>query len=365
MEGYIEKFEISKHIRDGQYRQLVDYLADQLETANSERSVFFAPDCESIDIYIRSIEYYRKCFLDIIGYPPPHQATHLPPREEYVGEDELCRIYRIYIPVAENLECYGLYMVPKTISGKALKAPLMLSLHGGNGCPELLCNFVDSMNYNDASRRFLKEGFIVFSPLFTFWPYVDRDCTDIPKDVRSILDLRAKWIGSSLMSIEIFKVIKALDYLLAREEINSSDVGISGLSYGGFYAMLITAIDNRIHYCVSSCAFNDRVLVNQMHPGELFDWTWKGNIGKIADAEIIGMICPRPCIIEMGIKDYYVPIEGARTEYSRAKKHYDKLEIGERFTYLEFDGTHEYNLTEAIPQVMKIRNKNWMQQKKE
>lgn len=354
MEKFTEKYEKSKHIRDEQYNQLVSYLANQLKLAYKKREDYFTPDYSSIENYKKSIIKYRMDFLNIIGYPPPYRETAVKAREEFVGEDDLCRIYRIFVTVSEDLECYGIYMVPKGLKGKA---PLMLVLHGGAGCPELVCNFDGSENYNDASRRFLQEGFIVYSPLFSFWPFVDRDSTEIPKDMRSILDIRAKWLNTSLAAIEIFKVEKSLDFVLSKEEIDSNDVGVAGLSYGGFYSLLIAAIDLRIKYCISSCYFNDRVVVNEIHPGELFDWTWKGAIEKITDAEIVGMICPRPCIIEVGINDYFIPVEGARNEYNRARKYYDKLGISDRLKYIEFEGTHEFNLFEASEYVKKLRKK--------
>jgi hypothetical protein len=352
MNIFTEKFEKSKHIRDEQYTQLLNYLSGQLKSAYEKRDKYFSPDYSSIEKYTETIEKYREDFKNMIGFPPPYNKKLPEAKEEFIGEDELCKIYRVFVSVAEDLDCYGILMVPKNNKGKA---PLMLSLHGGSGCPELVCSFNGSENYNDASRRYVQEGFIVFSPLFTFLPCVDKDNTIIPRDVRSILDVRAKWLDSSLAAIEIFKVIKSLDYILTKSEVNSADVGISGLSYGGFYSLLITVLDQRIKYCVSSCYFNDRVLVNEIHPNELFDWTWKGMIGKFADAEIIGMICPRPCIIEVGTDDYFIPIEGARSEYIRAKKYYDMLGISERFKYIEFQGTHEYNLSAAIRYIREIR----------
>lgn len=354
MEQYVEPFEKSKHIRDAQYTELQEYLLGQHRDAERARDEYFRPDCRSLTAFESSLVKYREDLRSIIGYPPPHRPVTADPREEEVGEDDTCSIRRLFIPVAQGLQTYGIYLVPQK---RPRRAPLMLCFHGGLGCPELICNFNGSTNYNDAARRLVKEGYIVFAPLFSFQPFVDGDATDIPKDMRAVLDLRAKWIGSSIAAIELFKVSRALDSLLLREEIDPDVVGVTGLSYGGFYALFLAALDTRITYCISSCYLCDRVDVNQAHPNELYDWTWKGMIRKFADAEIISLICPRYCIVESGIDDYYIPIAGARRESRRAHRYYDQLGVGDHFTFIEFNGTHEFNGVEALKKLKEFRNR--------
>ncbi|HEY5584219.1 MAG TPA: dienelactone hydrolase family protein [Ruminiclostridium sp.] len=341
MEKYYESFDQSNKIRHDQYNQLVNYLSEIIKDGYLASDKCFNPDFSSIEKYSESSEKYRQELEKIIGYPPPHHIEETKIKEEYVGEDDLCFIYRIYISVDVNLDCYGLYLIPKAI-GK--KAPLLLSFHGGGGCPELICNFERTDNYNDASRKFLKEGFIVFSPLFSFRSLVDGENTDIPQDMRSMLDNRAKWAGTSLAAIEVFKVRKALDYLLTRDEVDTERVGLAGLSYGGFYALLVTALDIRIKFCISSCYFNDRVIINEKHPFDFFDWTWKGSINEFSDAQLVALVCPRPCFIEVGLNDDLFPVKGARSMLERASEYYTKLGIKNRLHYFEFEGGHEFNL---------------------
>ena len=224
----------------------------------------------------------------------------------------------------------------------------MLCFHGAGGCPEMICNIDSTANYNDASRRFVNEGYIVFAPLFSFASYADGDRTNIPANCRVILDVKAKWIGSSLAALELFKVEKAIDYLQTREEIDSEKVCVTGLSYGGFYSLLIAAIDTRIKMCISSCYFNNRIKINEKHPEVFSDWTWKGSIEKFSDVELIGLICPRGCIIEVGINDTAFNVNDARKESVFARDIYKKLGIAHKFKFIEFLGNHEFNLIETF-----------------
>lgn len=341
MEKFFEKFEHSKNIRHEQSNQLIDYLSKTVKVCYLKSEDKFNPDFSSKEKYIEYTEYFRKKLAMTIGYPPPSENSEIKAREEYVGEDELCYIYRLFISVDVSMECYGIYMIPKSLDKKA---PLLLCLHGGGGCPEMICNFERTDNYNNASRRFLSEGFIVFSPLFSFRSFADEENTDIPRNLRDILDIRAKWAGTSLVAIETFKVIKALDYLLAKDEIDIENVGVAGLSYGGFYALIVAALEARIKFCISSCYFNDRILVNEKHPADFYDLTWKGSINEFSDVQLVALICPRLCFIEVGVFDELFPVEGARAMITKARKFYKELELEDRLVYKEFEGGHEFNL---------------------
>ena len=341
MPGYFESFQKSKHIRDEQYKQLETYLAEKIEIAGEKRKHGFRPDFTTAEKYLKSICLYRERIKEIIGYPPPHTPVGPDCKEEFVGEDELCAIYRLFIKVAEGLTCYGIYMLPKDKNGKV---PLALALHGAGGCPEMICNFDGMGNYNDASRKLVKQGYAVFSPLFSFRSYADADETEIPKNMRAILDKKAKWLGTSLAAIETFKLISALDYLIQKEEIDSNRIIAAGLSFGGFYALLISAIDERVKCCISSCYFNDRVLIEEKHYDDFYDWIWKGSLTGFTDVELVALICPRLCIIEVGKNDELFPVGGARKVIDDARHFYTGLGMDENLKYYEFDGGHEFNL---------------------
>jgi hypothetical protein len=351
MERYVEPFSASKHIRESQYGELDAYLLGAAQGATAARDAYFKPDHSSLSAYAKSLLAYRTDLRTIIGYPPPHVPTGAAVREEFVAEDDLCTIRRLHLPVAEGLESYGIYLLPRR---RPERSPLMLCLHGGAGCPELICGFDGSQNYHDAARRLVGEGYAVFAPLFSFRAAVD-ERTAIPDDVRTRLDVRAKWIGSSLAAIELFKLKRALDHLLDRPEIDPDAAGVTGVSYGGFYALFFAALDERIRYCLSSCYLGERVDVNRRFPGELLDWTWNGMIARFADAEVISLICPRPCILESGTNDDMFPIEGARREYQRARRHYGALGVAENLVFIELEGTHEFDGVEAFRRLRRFR----------
>jgi len=92
-----------------------------------------------------------------------------------------------------------------------------------------------------------------------------------------------------------------------------------GLSGGGMLTFFHTALDERIKACVVSgyfSSFKDSILA--MHhctcnfvPGLL-------NIGE--ETDIVGLIMPRPMLVEAGTRDGIFPVEAVRKSVARARQ---------------------------------------------
>ena len=56
------------------------------------------------------------------------------------------------------------------------------------------------------------------------------------------------------------------------------------------------------------------------------------------------MICPRPCMVQMGENDKLFDMQGSLIEAKRAASFYEKLGIGEKFLFDVHPGGHEYEI---------------------
>src|SRR5207249_304822 len=139
----------------------------------------------------------------------------------------------------------GLYIIPK---GLTSKAPLVISMHGGGGSPEVAL-FHGGSNYHDMVRGGVKRGYVVWAPTHLF------NAEGHPGDIRNRIDERLRLVGTSLTAVEIWKIARSLDFILKRPEVDRQRVGMVGLSYGGYYALVTPAVDTRIQASVSSCYF--------------------------------------------------------------------------------------------------------------
>src|SRR6185369_10129027 len=108
----------------------------------------FKPDFTSAAGYERSVSRLRKAYCNAIGYPPPGLPDSEPPTLSKVGEDTVGTYFRARFSVLPGVHAIGLYIVPKGLKGRA---PLVISMHGGGGSPEVAL-FHGGANYHDMVR---------------------------------------------------------------------------------------------------------------------------------------------------------------------------------------------------------------------
>lgn len=329
---YCEEIEASHGIRQRQFDQIGSYLKVLQSSSARRRKAFFAPDHSSKKAYERSTRKYRRALSSRIGYPPPEPRLGSKAQYDLVASDAYSTIYRMWHEVLEGVEVYALLFIPRKVDGPR---PLMICQHGGGGNPELISAFRRDGpgNYGWMVQRSVQEGFVAWVPALIF-PYGGSEKISGP--TRADLDASAKYLGTSILAIELWKILRGLDQVLKRKEVDPSRVAMMGLSYGGLYTQYAAALDERIEVAVSSCFFNDRALYPHA------DWCFFNHLNELTDPEICALICPRALMIEVGRQDEHFRVEGARSQVKDASIHWRKLGIPEKFVYAEFQGGHEF-----------------------
>jgi len=328
MDRYQESPKAGAAYRERFLEQVQTLVERRYELASTRRQAFFRPDFSSLSAYEASVEGYRRQLKEMLGWPLTESAPSMTPatREEYVAQDELGTISRLWIEALPGVELYGLLFIPP---GEG-PHPLALSQHGGVGTPEVCSGFFDSGNYHDMSRRVLGRRVAVFAPQLFRWG----EQFGVKHD-HAEMDRQLKQLGGSIAALEVWCLQRGLDCLLSRDDIDSARLGMIGLSYGGFHTLFAAAVDTRIQVAVSSCFFNDR----RAHAGH--DWTWFNAANTFFDAEVAALVCPRALYIEVGTQDELFAVESARPEAAKVKEMYGRLGIAERFGYREHPGVHE------------------------
>ncbi len=333
MDRYQEPPETGTIYREKYLEQLHGFLACEEEKATARRKTFFQPDWSSISAYESSLEPFRQKFKAMLGWPlsVDRPSEPDPVRMDWVAEDSLGTIYRAWIETLPGLETYGLFFLPPGPGPH----PLVISQHGGLGTPEICSGLFDSANYNDMSRRLWKLGNAVFAPQLLMW----RD-TFGPKFDRAEISARLRSLGGSLTALELWQLQRSLDTLGARPEVDAGRMGIVGLSFGGFFAQFLAAVDGRVRSMLCSCMLYDQ-------PGEgRFLETWHNVAATFGFAEVTGLIAPRAFYLETGQTDDLIPASGAPPLVAQARAIYARLGIPERFTYTNHPGWHEFDKAE-------------------
>lgn len=272
-------------------------------------------------------EQYREAFKKMLGWPLTEKKNPVSPTIVItkVAEEELCAIYRVSIEVLEGFSMTGL-LFRKDNERK----PLVIAQHGGLGTPEVVANlYGETSNYNHMIERLLQYDVNVFAPQLLIW---DPEGYDLPFD-RGALDARLKRVGSSITALEIYGLMRILDYFESQDYV--TNFGMVGLSYGGFYTLFAAAVDTRIKSAVSCAFFSSR-----KHYASS-DWTWFRAAETFSDAEIACLVYPRRLCIEVAREDTLFDIKWAEEEIERLKN-MSKAVPEDWLDIIQFKGGHEF-----------------------
>ncbi len=321
--------EMSDSVR---YRELYassvgKYIGKIRADAENQRSGYVTPLLMTADR-----ERYRHDYYSMLGRPLTEYNAGMPlPKvsKEFVAEDEMGKIFRIMLEVMNDFIFYGILFLPENFD-ESKQYTFVISQHGGGGTPELCSDFFTETNYTHMTRRILKRNAVVFAPQLLLW---DRNHFAAEYD-RDKADNDLKQLGSSITALEIFCIMRSIDYFSAQNYIDSDRIGMIGLSYGGFYTMVAAAADPRIKSAYSSCFFNERMIYNWR------DFVWFNAANTFLDAEICALIAPRRLYIEAGKNDTLFDRQTAQNEFRRLKAFYDASETPENLRFNIFEGDH-------------------------
>jgi alpha-L-rhamnosidase len=277
-------------------------------------------------------EYIGMLGKPLCGYAGYRDKTPAA-RTEPLRENEGFTATRYQLEVMPGFWFYGVLYEPKERSGKNA---LVIAQHGGGGSPEIIGSFIhDSANYNHMVRRILRRGITIFAPQLLLW---NAETYGTVYD-RQAIDTKLKFFGGSITALEIFCIMRSIDYLNAQDHIDPDRTGMIGPSYGGMYALKTAAADTRIKAVISSCWFNDRTMY--LRP----DWSYRDG-GKFLDPEIASLVLPRKLYIEIGAEDKLFKARDAEGEFDRLKSYAEKAGCAGSLRIKIFPGVHELDKAE-------------------
>ncbi|MBQ4526907.1 MAG: dienelactone hydrolase family protein [Clostridia bacterium] len=290
---------------------------------------------------LNNVDFYRKKLGEMLGYPlnKSFDTDDIPNiKKTFVAKDGMISIYRVQIEVLKDLWFYGLYFEHDDNN----KHPLVICQHGGMGTPEICSSLFDSSNYNNMTKRVLSYGVNAFAPQLLLW---HSNTYGIDYDRREI-DQSLKQVGSSITAIEVYAIMKSINYFCSLHQIDTSKIGMVGLSYGGFYTLFTTACDTRIKAALSSSFYNNRYEHNWS------DWVWQNSAGEFLDSEVALLVYPRYLSIVVGNDDPLFKAESAKKEFDSMMELCNKNHEWIKFDI--FEGVHEFPTQEDYL-------KNWME----
>lgn len=235
--------------------------------------------------------------------------------------------------------------------------PVVIALHGhGYGVKDIVGLWEDGQErntpdgyHNDFAVSLCRKGFAVAAPEISCFgerrsdfSHLDSKIGQQPAGTCTHSAMLAFHMGISVIGLRVHDGMKLVDYLETRKDMDISRLGAMGISGGGMHTFFSTCLDTRIKACVISgyySSFRDSILAVShcacnFVPG-LVDF------GEMHD--LVGLIAPRPMLVESGDRDPIFPIASVRKSVSKAKDLYRIFGAEKNVGTDYFEGRHRIN----------------------
>jgi hypothetical protein len=181
---------------------------------------------------------------------------------------------------------------------------------------------IEQMNYNYAEQM-ARAGFLTLAPdLRVFGERRDGENPFPGRDPCNVNYVKGSILGIYPLTLNVWDMMRCVDYLQSRPEIDPQRIGMMGLSQGGTMTTFTAALEPRIKAAD---------IIGYVNPWRRFGIERANFCGsqvvpqifRFFDThDIAGMIAPRPLLIEMGIYDDCFPIQDQMAGFTGVQEIY-------------------------------------------
>ena len=158
----------------------------------------------------------------------------------------------------------------------------------------------------------------------------------------------ALMLGQTLIGWRVWDVLRTIDYIATRPDLDASRVGCMGISGGGTATLFAAALEPRLRVAMVSGylnTFRDSVgslahCVDNYVPGIL-------NWAEMSD--LAGLIAPRPLFVESGEKDRIFPLSASVESFRAVREIYRVFGAEDRIEQEVFPDEHAFWGKRGIP----------------
>ncbi len=287
-------------------------------------------------------KFVSEKFMDIVG--PFPEKTPLNPKIVEILDKDGYKMEKLYFESQPGFYVTAALFIPDNLKGKT---PAVIYCSGHSHIA------FRSMAYQRVILNLVKKGFIVFAfdPVSQGerWQYFDPDFgkSKIGGSTaeHSYVGAQCFLNGSSQARYMIWDGIRAVDYLLTRDEVDGNRIGITGRSGGGTQSSYIAAMDERILAVAPECYISGvRRLLESIGPQDAEQNFYHGLANGIDHADLLEVRAPKPALLITTTRDFF-SIQGARETANEIRAVYQAYEKLENFKMIEDDDVH--NSTKA------------------
>jgi hypothetical protein len=202
--------------------------------------------------------------------------------------------------------------------------------------------------YQHVCINLVKKGFVVFTidPMgqgerFEYWdPEKNEPRFPIPDHEHSYAGAQCLISGYSTARYFIWDVIRGIDYMLTRKEVDPHRIGMTGGSGGGNLTAYLGALDDRIlatapERYITGYGYIYKSIGPQCAEQNLYQMIATG----LDHADFIEVRAPKPTMMVTTTRDFF-SIQGAREAYTEASRIYQALGAEDKLMMVEDDTVH-------------------------
>jgi len=238
---------------------------------------------------------------------------------------------------------------------KAARAPLpvVLAFHGhGYGVRDIVGLWEDGSErdvpdgyHRDFAVALCRRGFLVAAPEIicfgerqTDFSHLTRQGSPVPTSCAHAAML-AFHLGRSIVGLRVWEGKCLVDYLATRRDADIARLGAMGISGGGMHTFFSTCLDTRIRACVVSGYYSTfRGSILAMHHCPCNFVPGLHQFGEMYD--LVGLIAPRPMLVESGSRDTIFPRAAVEEGMARGREVYAVFGARGNLQADYFEGRH-------------------------
>jgi dienelactone hydrolase len=155
-------------------------------------------------------------------------------------------------------------------------------------------------------------------------------------------------LGQTMIGWRVYDVVRTIDWIGTRKELDAKRVGCLGCSGGGTATLFASALDPRIRAALVSSYLNT-FKASIMSVSHCIDNYVPGILNWAEMYDVAGLVAPRPLFAESGLQDHIFPTAAARESFERARKVYQVFDAADNIDFEAFDGPHSFWGKRGLP----------------
>jgi dienelactone hydrolase len=153
--------------------------------------------------------------------------------------------------------------------------------------------------------------------------------------------------GRTLMGAIVYEIRQSVTYLQQRPDVDSSHIGMAGLSFGGITTFYTWLVDDRLAAAASICGGVGSVeeLLRKGSPSyHGFYWWLPGMLLFGDQGDYAAAMAPRPLMLWAPLQDIGMPQEGVARFVEQVEPAYVKAGAANNLVVYRLPGEHQFSL---------------------